>query len=175
MRTTKLFLSVTCLFLLLTGCKTYRSQNVLQEYFYRIIESGEEVRFGEVTDFEWDRVDIVWPYSDFKEFRMSNSEMEKLPRPVAKRINQQALEGNLTVFVFSFGNKFVAYDEALYDDVLEVGFEYGTHYSPETILRKTPGRSLAEGRRKYKSMDEWYNRYNRAASNNPESGKSIVK
>ena len=48
-----------------------------------------------------------------------------------------------------------------YDDVLEVGLEYGTHYSPETILRKTPGRSIERGRR-FRSMDEWRNRHNSA-------------
>ena len=158
MRTTKLFLCVTCLFLLLTGCKTYRSQNVLQERFYHIIESGEEVRFGDITDFEWDRVDIVWPYSDLEEFRKSNSEIENLPRSVAKRISQQALEENETLFIFSLGNIFVAYDEALYYDVKEVGLEFGAHYySPETILIKTTFPEHA-GRRRFKSMDEWYNR-----------------
>ena len=161
MRITAISLSVMCLFSLLAGCKPYRSENVLQERFYHIIESGEEVRFGEITDFEWDRVDMVGPYGDLKAFRKSNSEMEKIPRSVVKRINQQALNGNLTVFVFSLENKFVAYDEALYNDVLEVGLEYGTHYSPETILRKTPGRSLG-GRRRFRSMDEWRNRHNSA-------------
>ncbi|MBQ7421151.1 MAG: hypothetical protein IJV27_03285 [Prevotella sp.] len=155
MRITTKWLSVTYLLLMLAGCKPYRSENVLQERFYHIIETGEEVRFGEITDFEWDRVDMVGPYGDLKAFRKSNSEMEKIPRSVAKRINQQALNGNLTVFVFSLENKFVAYDEALYYDVLEVGLEVGTHYSPETILRKTPGRSH-EGRRRFKSMEEWY-------------------
>ena len=81
-------LSVMCLFLLLAGCKSYRSENVLQERFYHIIESGEEVRFGEITDFEWDRVDIVWPYNSIKEFRESNSEIENLPRSVAKRMRK---------------------------------------------------------------------------------------
>ena len=157
MRMTKISLSVTCLFLLLTGCKTYRLQNVLQERFYLIIESGEEVRFGDITDFEWERVDIVWPYSDLEEFRKSNSEIENLPRSVAKRISQQALTEYETLFIFSLGNKFVAYDEALYDDALEVGLEYGKYYSPETILRKSPGRGL-EDRRRFKSMDEWYSR-----------------
>ena len=162
MRITKLFLSVMCLFLLLTGCKSYRSQNVLQERFYHIIESREEVRFGDITDFEWDRVDIVWPYSDLEEFRKSNSEIDNLPRSVAKKINRQWLTEYGTLFIFSLGNKFVAYDEALYDDALEVGLEYGKYYSPETILRKSPGRGLAEGRRRFKSMDEWYNRHKSA-------------
>ena len=154
MRTTTISFGVTCLFLILTGCKPYRTQNVLQERFYHIIESGEEVRFGEITDFEWDRVDIVWPYNDFKSFKKDNDEMEKLPRSVAKRISNQRFKEYETLFVFSLDKKFVAYDEALYDDVLEVGFEYGTHYSPETILRKTPGR-IERGKR-YKTMDEWY-------------------
>ena len=155
MRITTKWLSVTCLLLMLAGCKSYRPENVLQERFYHIIETGEEVRFGEITDFEWDRVDMVGPYGDLKAFRKSNSEMEKIPRSVAKRISQQQLNDDVTVFVFSLENKFVAYDEALYYDVLDVGLEYGTHYSPETILRKIPGRSLG-GRRQYKSMEEWY-------------------
>ena len=172
MRTTKLFLSVMCLFLLLTGCKTYRSQNVLQERFYHIIESGEEVRFGDITDFEWDRVDIVWPYSDLEEFRKSNSEIENLPRSVAKRISQQALEENETLFIFSLGNKFVAYDEALYYDVKEVGLEFGVHYySPETILRKTTFPEHA-GRKRFKSMDEWYNRRKSAGKNKRQENYS---
>ena len=117
MRITKLFLSVMCLFLLLTGCKSYRSQNVLQERFYHIIESREEVRFGDITDFEWDRVDIVWPCSDLKEFRKSHRAIENLPRSVAKQINYPACEEIRTVFIFSLENKYVAYDEALFDDV----------------------------------------------------------
>ncbi len=161
MRITTKWLSVTCLLLMLAGCKSYRPENVLQERFYHIIESGEEVRFGEITDFEWDRVDMVGPYGDLKAFRKSNSEMEKIPRSVAKTINQQQLTDDVTVFVFSLENKFVAYDEALYYDVLEVGLEVGTHYSPETILRKTPGRSIERGRR-FRSMDEWRNRHNSA-------------
>lgn len=161
MRATTKLLSVMCLLLMLAGCKSYRPENVLQERFYHIIESGEEVRFGEITDFEWDRVDIVWPYSGLKEFRESNSEMENLPRSVAKEIRYQTYEEARTVFIFSLENQYVAYDEALYDDVLEVGLEYGTHYSPETILRKTPGRSIERGRR-FRSMDEWRNRHNSA-------------
>lgn len=161
MRATTKLLSVVCLFSLLAGCKPYRSENVLQERFYHIIESGEEVRFGEITDFEWDRVDIVWPYNSLKEFRESNSEIENLPRSVAKEIRYQTYEEARTVFIFSLENQYVAYDEALYDDVLEVGLEYGTHYSPETILRKTPGRSIERGRR-FRSMDEWRNRHNSA-------------
>ena len=161
MRITTKWLSVMCLFSLLAGCKSYRPENVLQERFYHIIESGEEVRFGEITDFEWDRVDIVWPYNSLKEFSESNSEIENLPRSVAKEIRYQTYEEARTVFIFSLENQYVAYDEALYDDVLEVGLEYGAHYSPETILRKTPGRSF-EGRRRFRSMDEWRNRHSSA-------------